>query len=105
MAVATAPPTAMCGSEARLCSASPCSSSAGASSPYVIPALNETVPRSTTTSCGSAVSETSASDSPMPLNECRVPSTRIRGAAATISRSSSMVCGRMRTLTACEVPG
>ena len=41
--VAIAPPTEMCGRDARLCSASPCSCSTGASRPYVIDGFTSTV--------------------------------------------------------------
>ncbi len=44
--------------------------------------------RSTTTSAGSASRLTSSSESAMSVNEWREPSTRTRGARATISRSS-----------------
>ena len=87
VAVATAPATEMCGSEARLCKAIPSRFRAPASSPYVTPAPRETVaaPRSTTTSAGSASSATSSVLSAMSLKECREPSARTRRAAATIS--------------------
>src|SRR5215216_6248361 len=98
VAVATAPATEMCGSDAMLCSASRSRFSAAASSPYVMPAAKETVPaaRSTTTSAGNPASVTSSVESAMSVNEWRDPSTRTRGAVATILRSSSSVDGRCR---------
>ena len=97
MAVAIAPATEMCGSEARLCSATPSAASGGASSPYVSPAPHVTV-------AGLAVdddlgrpgasSETSSAESAMSVNECLEPSACTRGARGTIARSSSSVAGR-----------
>jgi hypothetical protein len=85
----------MWGSEARLCSARPSAFSVSASSPYFTPAPTVTVirSRSITTSAGRPSSETSSAESATSLNECREPSTRIRGARATISCSSSTVDG------------
>jgi hypothetical protein len=92
--VATAPATVVCGSDARLWSASPSPSSTRARSPYFSAPAIVTWPSPTVTSDGSASSDTSSSESAMSLNVCRVPSTRIRCAPATISRNCSIVSGR-----------
>ena len=93
---AIAPPTEMCGSDARLCRATPSGPRAPASSAYVRPAASVTVldAWSTETSAGRPSSASSSDESPMSLNECRAPTTRTRGARATISRTSSSVDGR-----------
>ncbi len=104
VAVATAPATEMCGSEARLCSATPSSPSRSTSSPYFRPAPKETVCASwsTTTPAGSASSECSASSeissvaSAMAVKECREPSTCTLAAPATMSWSCSRLDGRCR---------
>ena len=108
VAVAIAPAIEMCGSDARLCSATPCAASASASSPYLSQALQVTVPaaRSTSTSAGRASSATSSAESATSLNEWRVPSARTRGARgddlAQLRRASSGGAARRRGRRGCR---
>src|SRR5215212_4586130 len=96
VAVATAPATQMWGSDARLCKATPSAFNFSASSPYLRPALKETVfaAWSTTMSMGMASSVISSRESAMPLKEWREPRTRTPGALAIISCTCSIVDGR-----------
>ena len=94
VAVAVAPPTEMCGSDPRLCSAKPRSSSQRASSPYRVPAATVTVDAS--------VSSANPPDSPArsmsvpavsgrSVKEWRVPSACTLPPAAIACRTSSTV--------------
>ena len=73
----------------------PWASSAAATSPQRIPAETVAVdaPASTSTRGGSPASDTRTGASATRLNECRVPSARIRGLPATSSCSSSTEAG------------
>ena len=93
--VAQAPATEMCGSEPRLCSARPARSSGPTSSPNRVPALTVTVSPAISSRGGRSCRLTrSPRVSATRLNECPVPSARIRSALATIPRSSSTDRGR-----------
>jgi hypothetical protein len=71
VAVAIAPATEMCGSDARLASAIPCSPSVVDNSPYLMLALSEAVRAagSTSTSAGNSSSVTNSAESPMSVKE------------------------------------
>src|SRR5262249_38905335 len=100
--VAHAPPTEMCGSEARLGSALPAAFSRCASSPYVLPAPTVTAAaaESMSQTAGSpAVAMSTPSVSAMRLNECLVPRARTRVLSATMDRSPATVYG-LRTSAA-----
>src|ERR1039457_3030129 len=97
VAVAQAPPTEMCGSDARLCRAQPSACSRWASSPYRIPAPTVTVARSGSISMtgGRSATETSTpAVSAMRLNEYPEPRARTWWLPETRSWSSSTLCGR-----------
>ena len=99
VAVATAPATEMCGSEARLGTAKPAASSVAAMSPYRLAALTRAVARALSISRtgGSAERSTwSPSVSAMSLKQCRVPSAFSRVDDATSDWSSATDVGRWR---------
>ena len=100
--VATAPATEMCGSDARLASAQPRACRRVATSPYRLPPSTVTVRASVSSSNtrGRCSSDTSRSLSTRSVKECREPTARTRGAAATTSASSSTDAGRTRAWAA-----
>ena len=96
VAVAIAPATEICGSDAMLCRAQPRFSSATANSPYLMPADTVTIwfSLSITNSCGkfSKVIEI-ASVSAMALKQWALPLARTFGFVATICANSAVVAG------------
>ena len=91
MPVAHAPATEMCGSEPRLGSAQPCASSSTASWANRVPPATRTVRAAGSMTVGMSRSATltrSPSVSAMRLNECAVPSARMRALPATSFCSS-----------------
>lgn len=103
--VATEPATEMCGRDAMLGSASPCSATRRASSAYRTPPDTRTVRAvvSTSNSGGSTAVDSRVPSGPgsaISLKEWPLPSTRTRALSDTRVLRASSVCGRWSSFAA-----